>query len=560
MGYDGAVVSRASNVTIWARLFGTARPVDSLTDEGQFLQRRVRLFVKVMLSFSVAWTLGALLKWLWLQAGWSSLPVQPGWLEGMALGLAVITACTLFLAAEWWYLRRRDRSVVALHLVESLGTVVYCAVLSILPRALPEEAPASGPVLLLVLVLVVRAGIVPSRAPVTVLVGLLGTIALTVATYLDNRGVDPASDPLAAYMWVVPLTWGVAFTLVTSLISRVIYGLQQSVRDALQLGNYRLEEKLGKGGMGEVYLAHHALLKRPTAIKLLPPDKVGEKAVARFEREVRQTARLNHPNVVAIYDYGRTPDNVFYYAMEYLDGLTLERLVEMDGPQSCGRVIYILAQVAHALSEAHGRGLIHRDIKPANIVLCDRGGVADMAKVVDFGLVKDMQSPGPNLSQTDVITGTPMYMAPETISAPDEVDARVDIYALGAVGYFLLTGKPVFEGTNTVEVCGHHLHSVPPPPSMRGSAEVAADVESVILRCLEKKPAARYQDATALRLALLSCGSASGWGLDQASAWWKEHGAAVNQLQSESRRPIASDSSARLAVTVAVPIQGTARR
>jgi serine/threonine-protein kinase len=273
--------------------------------------------------------------------------------------------------------------------------------------------------------------------------------------------------------------------------------------------------------------------------------------VARFEREVQQTALLNHPNVVAIYDYGRTPDNIFYYAMEYLDGVNLERLVEMDGPQPPGRVIYILSQVAHALAEAHDRGLIHRDIKPANIVLCNRGGAADMAKVVDFGLVKDLQSPEPSLSVAEVITGTPLYMAPETISSPESVDARVDIYALGAVGYFLLTGATVFEGKTTVEVCSHHLLTVPIPPSARGASEVAADMESVILRCLEKEPVDRYQDAASLRAALLSCRAASSWALEQASAWWTEHGEAVGRLRRESRQPIAGGTSARLAVTVA---------
>jgi serine/threonine-protein kinase len=533
-------------------VFGTSPLADSLADEDRFVQKRVRLFVKVMLSFSGVFTLGTVVKWVWMRAGWSGLSVQPSWMEGLVLGMVLTAACTSLLAAEWWYLSRHGRSRQALHLVESLGTLAYCAMLSALPRALPKEAPESGPVLLLVLVLVVRAAIVPSRASVTMLVGLLGTAALVVATYFDNLGVDPAVEPLVAYLWMVPLFWGLAFSIVTSLISRVIYGLHQSVRDALKLGNYTLDAKLGEGGMGEVYLGHHALLKRPTAIKLLPPEKVGETAVARFEREVQQTALLNHPNVVAIYDYGRTPDDIFYYAMEYLDGLTLEQLIEMDGPQPAGRVIYLLSQVAHALAEAHGRGLIHRDIKPANIVVCNRGGAADMAKVVDFGLVKDLQSPEPSLSAAEVITGTPLYMAPETISSPDEVDARVDLYALGAVGYFLLTGTTVFEGKTTVEVCSHHLLSAPIPPSIRGASEVAADLESVILRCLEKEPADRYQDAAALRGALQSCSAASDWGLEQALAWWAEHGRAVRRLRTESRRPIAGGSRARLAVTVAV--------
>lgn len=209
-----------------------------------------------------------------------------------------------------------------------------------------------------------------------------------------------------------------------------------------------------------------------------------------------------------------------------------------------------MSQVAHALAEAHGQGLIHRDVKPANVVLCNRDGAADMAKVVDFGLVKDLQSPRPDLSTSGMITGTPLYMAPETISSPGDVDGRVDIYALGAVGYFLLTGVTVFEGQSTVEVCGHHLHTPPLPPSARGCA-VENDLESVVLRCLEKRPDDRYQDTMQLRRALQQCDAAAEWSLEDAAAWWAEHEQQVREVRDASRRPITDDSKARLAVTVA---------
>ena len=225
------------------------------------------------------------------------------------------------------------------------------------------------------------------------------------------------------------------------MTSQVIYGLRAQVVEAERMGQYVLEKRR-RSGMGTVYLARHALLRRPTAIKLLPADKAGAETISRFEREVQNTSMLSHPNTVAIFDYGRTPEGVFYYAMEYLEGVDLQRLVERFGPQSPARVVHILAQICGALAEAHARGLVHRDVKPANAILCERGGVPDTGKVVDFGLVKDMgtraRSPAGSDAalQTDIntIVGTPADLAPEAIASPDEVDARSEIYAIGAVG------------------------------------------------------------------------------------------------------------------------------
>ncbi len=292
------------------------------------------------------------------------------------------------------------------------------------------------------------------------------------------------------------------------------------MREARRLGQYTLEQKLGEGGMGVVYRASHAMLRRPTAIKLLPPEKAGSAALERFEREVQLTARLSHPNTVAVFDYGRTPDGVFYYAMEYLDGINLDTLVREDGPQPPARVVHVLRQVASALTEAHGIGLIHRDVKPENIILCERGGMPDVAKVVDFGLVRDLERAA-DASRTNLVQGTPLYLSPEAITAPDSVDGRGDLYALGAVGYFLLSGQHVFSGATLVEVCSHHLHTRPVPPSEKLGRALPLPIESLVLACLEKDPARRPASASELREKLGALAQAHPWGEDDARAWWE---------------------------------------
>jgi eukaryotic-like serine/threonine-protein kinase len=265
-----------------------------------------------------------------------------------------------------------------------------------------------------------------------------------------------------------------------------------------RLGPYTLERKLGEGGMGVVYAARHSLLGRRTAIKVLRAEHAGDHAVARFEREVQATARLSHPNIVPVYDYGRSPNGTFYYAMEYLDGVDLEQLVAEHGPQPPSRVAHIMLQAADALAEAHAAGVVHRDIKPANLVLCANPRRPDLLKVVDFGLVKDLTAD--HLENANELAGTPLYMAPEAVTAPEQLDARADIYALGAVAYSLLTGAPPFRGSNVVDVLAQHLHAPVVPPSLRAS--VPADLEAIILRCLAKSPADRFASAADLVAAL----------------------------------------------------------
>jgi eukaryotic-like serine/threonine-protein kinase len=293
---------------------------------------------------------------------------------------------------------------------------------------------------------------------------------------------------------------------------------------ARQLGQYRLRNRLGGGGMGEVFLAEHQLMKRPCAIKIIRPERAGDPtALARFEREVRATAKLSHWNNIDIFDYGRADDGTFYYVMEYLPGRNLADLVRDFGPLDPARVIYLLRQICDALTEAHDAGLIHRDIKPANIFAAERGGFHDVAKLLDFGLVKPISSAADtNLTQDGSITGSPLYMSPEQAMGEQEPDARSDIYSLGAVAYFLLTGRPVFQDDKPLRVLFKHASERPDPPS-RWSTEIPRDLEEVVLRCLEKLPEDRFSTIRQLADALDACESAREWTPARAAAWWHDH-------------------------------------
>jgi tRNA A-37 threonylcarbamoyl transferase component Bud32 len=321
------------------------------------------------------------------------------------------------------------------------------------------------------------------------------------------------------------LTLGSVFVFV---LMRVAGRLQEKARRAAlkakQLGQYTLDEKIGAGAFGSVYLGHHALMRRPVAVKLLDPALADDGSIQRFEREVQLTCQLTHPNTIALYDYGRTPEGIFYYAMEYLDGLSLYGLVKRFGSQPEGRVIHILRQVCASLAEAHDIGLVHRDIKPHNIFLTRRGGMPDFVKVLDFGLVKARSLEGQaELTGASATLGTPLYMSPEAIEKPHEVDARSDIYSLGAVGYFLLTGETVFSAPTVGEVLMQQVHAEPQKPSSRLRKPVSSDLEDLLMQCLAKSPAARPAGASALEEALGPCQRADTWARAQAAAWWDEY-------------------------------------
>jgi len=304
--------------------------------------------------------------------------------------------------------------------------------------------------------------------------------------------------------------------------------LRRQAFEAKQLGQYRLKRQIGVGGMGEVYLAENVLLKRPCAIKLMRREKAGDsKVLARFEREVKATAKLTHWNTIEIFDYGRADDGTFYYVMEYLPGLNLGQLVEMNGPLSAARTIYLLAQICDALEEAHRGKLIHRDLKPGNIFAANRGGVYDVAKLLDFGLAKPLVEidEDAQITQEGAITGSPLFMSPEQAFGDRPPDARSDIYGIGAVAYYMLSGQPPFSDPNPMRVLAAHM-SEDPKPLTASAAAVPADLDAVVLRCLEKKPENRFQTAAALRDALAECESniSDRWTREAARQWWECHG------------------------------------
>jgi len=470
--------------------------------DGQLLQERLGLFAGLASVIGAAfWVVGQLLAWL----GQDNMPTLAG--HASLLGIVAI------LAGTWAWCRGAPRRPAVLRGLEVFVMLAQGLLMLFVAGAVPEpELRGMIRLLAVNLILFTRSIFIPSSAR--------WTLAVSVVTALPLSLYAIAAEPVRLAVW--KQVWLLATITVATAGSAVIYGLRREVRHARKLGQYTLEEKLGEGGMGVVYRARHAMLRRPTAVKLLKPERMGEQSLKRFEREVQLTAGLSHPNSVTVFDYGRTPDGVFYYAMEYLEGLALDQLVAADGPQPPARVVHVLRQVLEALAEAHGVGLVHRDVKPANVILCERGGLSDVAKVVDFGLVKDLEAGG-GMTHDSTLVGTPLYLAPEAIRSTT-ADARADVYSAGAVAYYLLTGQHVFEGATVIEVCSHHLHTKPTPPSERLGRSLPPALEAWVLACLEKDPARRPATAAEAAQALERCGLAGQWTQAEARAWWLAKG------------------------------------
>ncbi len=357
-------------------------------------------------------------------------------------------------------------------------------------------------------------------------------VLLSVYLWWQDPAYAAAMAAHRSFVMELVIIMGVTF-LAATYGTHVINELREEAFEAKQLGQYRLVNLIGSGGMGDVYLAEHQMMKRPVAIKLIRPGKAADKqALARFEREVRATAKLSHWNTIEIFDYGRTEDGTFYYVMEYLPGLSLADLVEKHGPLPPARAIHLLMQTCDALSEAHGRGLIHRDLKPGNIFAAQRGGYYDVAKLLDFGLAKPLSNDTVpvQLTQEGSITGSPMYMAPEQALGDSEPDERSDVYSLGAVAYYVLTGRPPFEGDRAIKIILAHAHDEVVLPT-RHRDDLPRDLEQVILRCLAKNPLDRYPSAAALRKALGECEAAGQWSAAAAAEWWRANGKSDQQAE-----------------------------
>ena len=318
--------------------------------------------------------------------------------------------------------------------------------------------------------------------------------------------------------------------------ARVVYHLGTEVKRARELGSYLLEEKLGEGGMGEVWRARHRMLARPAAIKLIRPSFAGdarggvsEEAVRRFEREAQVIARLRSPHTVELFDFGIADDGAFYYVMELLDGLDADSLLRRFGPTPPERAIYLLRQVCHSLSEAQSCGLVHRDIKPANIFICRYGEEYDFVKVLDFGIVRgvrDAADTNPAHTRENAVQGTPAFIAPEQAMGTD-LDGRADIYATGCVAYWLLTGQFVFTADTAMGLLLQHAQTPPVPPSGRTDQPIPAALDDLVLSCLAKDPAHRPQSARELSLRLAELEGASAWTQDRAGEWWVSHSLAA---------------------------------
>ena len=415
--------------------------------------------------------------------------------------------------------------------------VLQCLLVSILSQWAP--VPITPRVSWVCIPILFYPAIVPTTTRKTLVTSLLAASTEPLAlglTYL--RGV-PLHLNTFYLLWDFLPTYISAFLVVIPV--KIIHGLGQQVRRARELGSYRLEEPLGKGGMGEVFRATHQMLARPAAVKLIRSEIIGASnpgaakvMVERFRREAEAAACLRSPHTINLYDFGVAQDGTFFLVMELLDGLDLETLVERYGPVPPERAVHLLRQACESLAEAHARGLVHRDIKPSNIFTCRMGLDVDFVKVLDFGLVKEVGEASREatlLTAPDSTTGTPAYIAPEVILGDRVADHRVDLYTLGCVGYWLLTGRLVFQAPNAIQLMYQHANAEPVAPSQRSELEIPLALDRVILSCLAKHPEDRPQSASELSRLLAASVEAEGWNEEQAHRWWDRHHPETSGLQ-----------------------------
>ena len=386
---------------------------------------------------------------------------------------------------------------------------------------------ARGHMMVLLLLMIVHGLFIPHRWGGAARVAFTMALAPAVTIVLIDVLHPELEQRLASMGTLSYVSTDILIVLLGAMLATygatVLSSMRDEVIDAKRYGQYQLLEMIGSGGMGQVHLVEHSLLKRPCAMKLIRPEASDDPtALARFEREVRTTAALTHPNTVAIYDYGHTNDGTFFYTMEYLPGMSIDELVHNYGPIPAGRVIYLLRQACSALADAHDAGLIHRDLKPANVFVSERGGLCDFVKVLDFGLVKLTKDPAAaQLTADHVVSGTPLYMSPEQAIGERGLDGSSDIYSLGAIAYFMLTGRPPFIGDSPVAIMIAHASQQAEAPSHHRD-EVTAALEAIVLKCLQKKPADRFDNMLEFRDTLDMCPAASEWDEKKAALWWHD--------------------------------------
>ena len=499
--------------------------------------RRLGVFSLIV---AVLWFLGTTLGHI---AGRMMMPSNANWLRIEAMDVIAISSIVLSIALFIYTRRSRHEPQFVL----DLG-LVYMVVMALALGLMfhwgpvPEGWSILPEISWVGVMLLIFAALLPTSAPKLLIAGSIAVAMNPLGMLIAQaRGIWNLGSPWNAVLMHYPdfLLVGVAV-----VISRVVTQLGRQVGRAREMGSYQLTELLGRGGMGEVYKATHRMLARPAAIKLIRPEALGGEdeeaarlAVKRFCREAEAAASLRSPHTVEVYDFGVTEDQTLYFVMELLDGMDLETLVTQHGPLPAGRVIRILTQVCDSLEEAHRAGLVHRDIKPANIHVGRLGLQRDFVKVLDFGLVKPFSAKNAEHSLATVAgqtPGTPAYMAPE-MALGEAVDGRADIYALGCVAYYLLTGQLVFDADTSIQMIARHLQSEPRPPSQRTSNQIPADLEKIVLRCLAKIPADRPQSAAELARSLESV-SVRGWSDDEAAQWWSANPPAARAVLPNGER------------------------
>jgi eukaryotic-like serine/threonine-protein kinase len=407
--------------------------------------------------------------------------------------------------------------------------ILQCFLVSVLGQWAP--VPITPRVSWVCIAILFYPAIVPNTPRRTLVTSLLAASTEPLAFGLTHlRGVPVHLSPFYL-LWDFLPNYLCAFLVVIPV--KIIHRLGQQVKHARELGSYRIEEPLGRGGMGEVFRATHQMLARPAAVKLIRSEIIRSSTpsaarviVERFRREAEAAASLRSPHTISLYDFGVSQDGTFFLVMELLDGLDLESLCERFGPVSPERAVYILRQVCESLAEAHSRGLVHRDIKPSNIFTCRLGLAVDYVKVLDFGLVKAIGEGDRDetmLTAPDSTTGTPAFIAPELVRGDGAVDHRVDIYALGCVGYWLLTGRLVFEAPNAIQMMYQHANTAPVPPSRRSELDIPAELDAVILTCLAKHPDDRPTTAGELSRRLAAAVKEESWSEERAHRWWERH-------------------------------------